>query len=418
VSFLKSLSVQVLVGLALGLALGALAAAYGSPDAARAIDGLKALGDLWLNALRMTVVPLIFAVLVTGIAQVSDAAATGRLALRAVGWFAGLLVFSASFSTLWCNGLLWLWPVDETAAAALRAAARGPAANVPTAPDIAAWVRSLAPANPLKAATEDQILPLVVFAVFTGFALARLPADRGRVLVDAIQALGEAMIMIVRWVLLAAPLGVFCLGLGVGLHAGAGAAGVIGHYVVVAASAGAMITVFGYLMGMLVGRVPPGRWARATAPVLAGGLRHPVVAGLPAGHGRAHQGRPGCPAARRQPDPAAGGGYLPDDQPGGEPGRLLLHRPRLRHPPDAGAVCGRDPGGAGDERGFGGAAGAGLLHRQRGADLLRHGPADRPAADPPGGGGRPRHLPHPGQRLQRHGHHGHPGAQGSPGACG
>lgn len=67
--FFRSLSVQVLVALAAGVAVGALAAAYGGEMAPRVIEGVEALGGLWLNALRMTVVPLIFAVLVTGIAR-------------------------------------------------------------------------------------------------------------------------------------------------------------------------------------------------------------------------------------------------------------------------------------------------------------------------------------------------------------
>ncbi|HEX7947858.1 MAG TPA: cation:dicarboxylase symporter family transporter, partial [Phenylobacterium sp.] len=92
-----------MIALALGLTAGALAAAYGGPDAPRVIESLEGVGGLWLNALRMTVVPLIFAVLVTGIAQVSDAAATGRLAIRAIVWFAALLTISTTFSVLWCN---------------------------------------------------------------------------------------------------------------------------------------------------------------------------------------------------------------------------------------------------------------------------------------------------------------------------
>ncbi|MBX3485402.1 cation:dicarboxylase symporter family transporter [Phenylobacterium sp.] len=267
--FLKSLSVQVLIALAAGLVVGAAAAAYGGPDATRAIESVEALGGLWLNALRMTVVPLIFAVLVTGIAQVSDAAATGRLAVRAVLWFTGLLVLSAVTSILVTNGVLALWPVSEAASAALRAGAQAPPAGAPTAPDFAAWVRSLAPSNPIKAASEDAVLPVVVFAVFTGFALTRLPDGRGRALIDVFQALGEAMIVVVRWVLAVAPVGVFALGLGVGLRAGVGAAGVLGQYIVTAAFAGLVITVIGYGLAITVGRVPLGRWARATAPVLA-----------------------------------------------------------------------------------------------------------------------------------------------------
>ncbi|PZQ54914.1 MAG: dicarboxylate/amino acid:cation symporter [Phenylobacterium zucineum] len=267
--FLRSLSVLVMIALALGLVVGAAAAAYGGATATQVIEGVEALGGLWLNALRMTVIPLIFAVLVTGIAQVSDAAATGRLALRAVAWFIGLMLLSAVTSILLVNGLLSAWPVSETAAAALRAGAQAPAADVPTAPDFAAWVRSLAPSNPIKAATEDGVLQVVVFAVFVGFALTRLPDGRGRPLVEIFQSLGDAMIVIVRWVLTVAPLGVFALGLGVGLRAGVGAAGVLGQYIVAASCAGLAIAIIGYILGIVVGRVPLKTWAQATSPVLA-----------------------------------------------------------------------------------------------------------------------------------------------------
>ena len=267
--FLKSLSVQVLIALAAGLAVGAVAAVYGGDGAPKVIEGVEALGGLWLNALRMTVVPLIFAVLVTGIAQVSDAATTGRLAMRAVIWFVVLLFVSAVTAVLLVNGVLAVWPVGEAASAALRAGAQAPPAGVATSPDFVTWVKTLAPSNPIKAAAEDAILPVVVFAVFTGFALTRLPDDRGRTLLDVFQAIGDAMIIIVRWVLMAAPIGVFALGLGVGLRAGVGAAGVLGHYIVVASLAGLVIAILAYVLAVVIGRVPLGRWAQATSPVLA-----------------------------------------------------------------------------------------------------------------------------------------------------
>ena len=267
--FFRSLSVQVLIALALGVAVGAVAATYGGSPARKVVEGVEALGGLWLNALRMTVVPLIFAVLVVGVAQVSDAAATGRLAVRAVVWFVGLLLVSALTSILLINGLLGVWPVEETASAALRAGAQAPAADIQTAPNFVEWVKSLAPANPIKAAAEDAVLPVVVFAVFVGFALTRLPEPRGKTLLEVFEAFSEAMIVIVRWVLLVAPIGVFCLGLGVGLRAGVGAAGILGQYIVVASSAGLTIAILAYILAITVGRVPLGRWAAATAPVLA-----------------------------------------------------------------------------------------------------------------------------------------------------
>ncbi len=269
VGLLKSPSVRVLLGLALGLVAGAGLAAIAGAEADSLLSAVEALGGLWLNALRMTVVPLIFAVLVSGIAQVADAAATGRLALRAILWFAGLLTVSALVALAVAQGLLNVWPLSAEGAAALRPGASQLSGLAASAPDFATWLKSLAPANPIRAAADDAILPLVVFAVFTGIALTRLPEGRGRVLLEVIQALGEAMIMIVRWVLLAAPIGVFALGLGLGARAGVGAAGALGQYVVIASAVGAVIAVLAYLLAIFVGRVPPAVWARATAPVLA-----------------------------------------------------------------------------------------------------------------------------------------------------
>lgn len=85
---------------------------------------------------------------------------------------------------------------------------------------------------------------------------------------DVIQGLGEAMIVIVRWVLWAAPLGVLALGLGVGMRAGAGAAGVLGQYVLVTSLVGLVVAVVACLLAVTVGGISPGRWAQAAGPVL------------------------------------------------------------------------------------------------------------------------------------------------------
>ncbi len=95
---LRSLSVRVVIALAAGLALGAAAEAFGGEPAKRVIEVVEAFGSLWLNALRMTVVPLIFAVMVTGIAGVADAASTGRLAAKALIWVVSLMTLGAVFA--------------------------------------------------------------------------------------------------------------------------------------------------------------------------------------------------------------------------------------------------------------------------------------------------------------------------------
>jgi proton glutamate symport protein len=264
----RSLSVRVLVALALGLGGGALLAAWGAPGLATAVEPVEAIGGLWLNALRMTVVPLVFALLVTGIASVTDAASTGRLAARAVGLFAVLLVIAAVYSTLATQGLLALWPVSAEGAQALRAGAGASGAVAAESAGFAAWITSLAPSNPIKAAAEDAILPLVVFGVFVGFAATRLPERLRLPLITLFEAVAETMIIIVRWVLWAAPVGVFALSLGVGLRAGLGAAGVLLQYVVVVSVITAGIALLPYALIVLRrGGVSLPAFARAVAPV-------------------------------------------------------------------------------------------------------------------------------------------------------
>jgi Na+/H+-dicarboxylate symporter len=260
-------SLVVLACLLAGLALGAwLQAGHGGPlrDAAPAIESV---GSAWLNALRMTVGPLVFALLVSGIAGVADAMATGRLATRAVAWFSVLLLLAGTLAVLLSTGVLALWPVDPQAASGFVAGAArdGPAPVALTS--VGEWLRSLVPSNIVQAAAEDAILALVVFATLFGFAATRLPPVQRSALTGFFSAMAEAMIVVVHWVLLAAPVGVFALAFGVGLHAGFGAAGVLVQYVATVSLVIIGGTLVLYPLIGLWGTVPLRRFAVEIAPV-------------------------------------------------------------------------------------------------------------------------------------------------------
>jgi proton glutamate symport protein len=260
-------SVGVLIALAAGLALGAGLRAAGHPELGGALPVIEAAGGLWLDLLRMTLVPLVLSLLVTAVGQVTDAAATGRLAVRAVGWFLVLLVGAALYGVVATRSLLALWPVDAESAAALRASA--PTTPIAAqAPGLADWLGSIAPANPIAAAAGDAILPLVVFGLIFGFAATRLEDELRRPLLTVFHAVAEAMIVIVRWVLRVGPLGVFALSLGVGARAGVGAAAVLAHYVVAVSVVTAGVVAAAFVVAVVAGRVPLGRFAAAAGPVL------------------------------------------------------------------------------------------------------------------------------------------------------
>ncbi len=265
----SSLSLRVLLALAAGLAAGAAAQTYGIPGGTGTIALVEGLGQLWLNALRMTIIPLVFALLVTGIASIADAAATGRLALKAVVVFALLLVGATVYGIAASQGLHALWPIDPEGARLLLAGAPGDAVvreNVGGGGGLAAFLTSLAPSNPIRAAADDAILGIVVFAIVFGFATTRLSARLRQPLTVFFEAVAETMIVIVHWVLRAAPIGVFALSLGVGLNAGLGAAGVLGHYIALVSLSLIGLILLTYVVAVVFGRVGLGRFVGAVAP--------------------------------------------------------------------------------------------------------------------------------------------------------
>lgn len=134
---------------------------------------------------------------------------------------------------------------------------------------LTAFLQTLAPSNPIRAAAEDAILGVVVFAIAFGFAATRLNARLRQPMTTFFEAVSETMIVIVHWVLLAAPIGVFALSFGVGLRTGLSAAGTLGHYIsiVVLCQLGLILLV--YAVAITFGRVSLGRFAVAAAPVQA-----------------------------------------------------------------------------------------------------------------------------------------------------
>ncbi len=262
----------IVLGLAGGLLLGILISHYELATVGALAEVIAPVGVVWLNALRMTVIPLVFALLVTGVASAASTAATGRLAAITLALFVGGLVFSALLGAGMVQGVVSTWPLDAAARDALRAGASGGMPGGASPVDYSAglpggdWLTSIVPVNPIGSAAAGLVLPLVVFALFFGFAASRLaPEPRDR-LVGFFHAIGEAMLVIVRWVLWAAPVGVFVLALGVGMKGGLGAAGAILYYVVLACGVGLVLTLACYPLAVWAGRVPLSRFARGVAP--------------------------------------------------------------------------------------------------------------------------------------------------------
>ena len=262
-----SLTLKILVALLLGLGCGIFMAEWGGPWTTDVLAIVQPVGKAWLGGLQMPLIPLIFALLVTGIAQAATTARTSGMAARAIGLFAVLLVASAGVAALAGPLMLHLWPVPAGAVGALSGA--GPVADVPDVRPSAQWLLGFIPVNPLKAASEGQVVAVVLFALIFGFAVMRIADDKRAHLTGFFEALADALLVVVNWVLWLAPVGVFALALVAGAQSGLATAGALLHYIGFIVLICVIVTALVYPLAVLMGRIAPGRFARAALPAQA-----------------------------------------------------------------------------------------------------------------------------------------------------
>jgi Na+/H+-dicarboxylate symporter len=258
---------RVFVGLVAGAAAG-LALARVAPGSIDAVELIaKPLGTLWLHALQMTVVPFVLSLIIVGVAQAADVAAGGRIARRTVMWIVVLASASAAFTALVAPALFAACPRNGDLVAAIQP--DGPVAAAPAPAAGLDRITGLVPVNVVAAAAQGAIAPLVVFALCFSFALTRLPAARREPVIALAHGVADAMVVIVDWVLLAGPLGVFALILPVAARAGAGVLGALGIYVAVLIAVYLLITAAVYAVACLGGGESLRRFAAAVLPAQA-----------------------------------------------------------------------------------------------------------------------------------------------------
>jgi Na+/H+-dicarboxylate symporter len=270
----------LIVGLALGASAGNLT--EGVRESTLGVAGF--VGTLWLNALKMTVIPLVVALLVTGIAKSAEAALGGRIAARSVMWIVIVCTASAIFGALSILLLTHLFPLARGTAHGLQAALAGveQKASAPL-PGVADFFKGVVPDNVVAAAANGDILPLVVFAVLFALALGRISAPGRRSIVGLFEAIGDALLVIIGWVLWIAPVGVLALAYTVGSAAGGAAFAGLGHYVVLISIVGILVTLLGYPLAILAGRISPGAFTRGMiAPQAVAISTRSSLASLPA----------------------------------------------------------------------------------------------------------------------------------------
>src|SRR5882762_7505028 len=172
-------STRVLLALIAAIACGIAIGALGNATLLRVADSIAPIGTLWVNAIRMTVIPLVISLLITAVASASDVKSIGRLGGRTLLVFVLLLAGTAIVVMPFGPALFRLLPQrlgapqlpPGAAEAAGQIAAGGQAQTFST------WLPSLLPPNPIAAAASGAMMPLILFTILFALAVAQSPAN-------------------------------------------------------------------------------------------------------------------------------------------------------------------------------------------------------------------------------------------------
>jgi len=256
-------ALHALVALALGLAVGIAISLSGSPAASRVVGWIEPLGTMWVNAIRMTVIPLIVSSLLVAVSSTAPGT-VGRLGTRAFVIFVVLLSVMAAITAVVAPLIFAHLTIDPVAAEAIRAGVAP--VQRPEMPSFSSWLVSVVPTNPIKSAADGAMLPLVVFTLVFGLAVGRLADDVRAPIVAFFRGVAEATTLLVQWILTLAPYGVFALALALAAKLGTSVVGAVGFYVIVHSALQLLGVVLLYVAVVLFSRASLAQFARAALP--------------------------------------------------------------------------------------------------------------------------------------------------------
>ena len=282
-----SLTTWSILALTAGLGLGILGHETSSPALARLGEWVKPIGSMWVSALQLTVIPLVISHLLATISG-AGAKSVGKLGARTFLLFLSMLLAAGVFAILLTPLFLSRLSLNPETVATMQAAAASSSGSIAAAANnapvsISDWLSRLLPTNLVEAGARGDIFPLLLFTGFFALAVTRLPSERQLLLTNIFQSLADAMLQLVRWILVAAPVGVFALTYGLALKTGGSTGGILGAYIVIVSLIMLLFTALLYPLAAFVGRTRIADFARAVAPAqLVAVSTRSSIASLPA----------------------------------------------------------------------------------------------------------------------------------------
>lgn len=276
-------STRILIALALGLASGIGFSLLDAGADATLPQIIEPIGTLWVNAIRMTVIPLLMALMITAIAGQSSTGIVAQLGGKTMALFVAMIVASSLFTFVVAPPLIALLDIDPDASRSLLENTASATASNTELPPFRDWLVALIPINPLRAAANNAVLPLMIFTGLFSMALLKIEAEQRASIVRFFTAIKESMFVLIGWIMALAPVGIFALVFPLAATLGVSAISVLGSFIVIVSALITLFTLALYPLAKIVGRVPLVEFSRALAPAqIIGFSTRSSLAALPA----------------------------------------------------------------------------------------------------------------------------------------
>ena len=200
-SFTQKMLVAMIAGAILGIVLGSVDSFKGWVEVYLSFGLFDIIGKLFVNSLKMLVVPLVFCSIAVGVSSLANISLMGRVGLKAI------IIYL--FTTAIAISLALIVAITINPGKGLDIADTSEF-TVKEAPSITSVITSIIPSNPVLAMAEGEMLQIILFSILLGVAIT-LSASAGEPIKKGLQSLNSIMMAMVNIVMKFAPLGVFCL---------------------------------------------------------------------------------------------------------------------------------------------------------------------------------------------------------------
>ncbi|MCY1213189.1 Proton/glutamate-aspartate symporter [compost metagenome] len=207
-----SLAWQILIGLVLGIAIGALLNHFSAEKAWWIANVLQPAGDIFIRMIKMIVIPIVIASLVVGIAGVGDAKKLGRIGLKTILYFEIITTVAIVVGLLLANFFQPGSGIDMSTLGTVDISRyQQTAQEVQHDHALISTLLNLIPSNIFAAVARGEMLPIIFFSVMFGLGLSSLPGETREPLVKVFQGVSETMFKVTHMIMAYAPIGVFAL---------------------------------------------------------------------------------------------------------------------------------------------------------------------------------------------------------------